>query len=129
MQRLGEFSLIFDQKEFEFGEMLTTDARTGELTMPYYSFSTGADAFIKTCYECGWVLTNFDWPTWQSTPEAIKLRDNPSTIASATPDQIAKLLTVLIRQERFSDGTLAGAFKSGLLGAILRRAMSLAHDE
>lgn len=129
LQRLGEFSLIFDEKDFRFGKMVVTDARTGKLTMPYYSFSSEADAFINTCYDCGWVLTDFDWPAWQNTPEAVKLRNNTGTFASATSDQIAKMLTVLIRQERFSDGTLAGAFKSGLLGAILRRAMALAHDE
>lgn len=129
LQRLGKFSSIFDAKGFQFGEMVVTDPRTGNLTMPHYLFCKDADAFIKTCYECGWILTGFDWPSWQDTPEAINLRDNPDTITNATPDQIAKLLTVLIRQERFSDGTLAGAFESGLLGAILRRTVVLAHDE
>ena len=108
--------------------MVTKDPNTGEATM-YYSFSKKADAFIKTCYECGWVLGDFDWGTWKDTSEAMELRDNPDAMARATPDQIAKLLTVLIRLERFCSGSLANAFKSGLLGAILRRAVALAQDE
>nr|WP_062014484.1 DUF6508 domain-containing protein [Aureimonas sp. AU4] len=39
---------------------------------------------------------------------------------------LAKLLTVLIRGERFCDGTLAQAFESGLLGRILDRIALLA---
>lgn len=129
LQRLGKFSSIFDAKGFQFGKIVTNDPRTGQLLMPYYDFSSEASAFIDTCYQAGWVLEGFDWTTWINTPEAIKLRDNPDAMASATPDQIAKLLTALVRQERFSDGTLASAFKSGLLLAISRRAMTLAHDE
>jgi Family of unknown function (DUF6508) len=106
--------------------MVVNDPRTGELIMPSYSFSSEADEFIRTCYDCGWIRTDFDWITWINTPEAIKLRNSPDAVEQATPDQIAKLLTALVRQERFSDGTLASAFNSGLLRAILRRAAALA---
>ncbi len=129
LQRLRDFCLIFGQKNFQFGEMVTEDPSTGEITMPYYSFSREAERFIKTCYECDLILPDFDWGTWKGTAEALELRDNPDAMARATPDQIAKLLTVLVRLERFCDGSLAGAFKSGLLVAILRRAMALAHEE
>jgi hypothetical protein len=129
LRKVATFSTVFKQKGFRFGKMVTKDVDTGEFTMPYYTFSKKADAFIKTCYECGLVLSDFDWGTWKGTAEALELRDNRDAIARATADQIAKLLTVLIRLECFCAGSLAGVFKSGLLGAILRRAVALAHDE
>jgi Family of unknown function (DUF6508) len=129
LRRVGQFSQVFKQNGFRFGKMVTKDPDTGEFMMPYYSFSKEAERFIKTCYKCGWVLADLDLGTWKGTAEALELRDNPDAMAKATPDQIAKLLTVLIRLERFCSGSLANAFKSGLLVAILRRAIALAHDE
>ena len=129
LRQIGKFSQVFEQKGFRFGKMAFKDADTGEFMMPYYSFSKKADRFITTCRECGWVLADFDWGTWKDTSEAMESRDNPHAMARATPDQIAKLLTVLIRLERFCSGSLANAFKSGLLLTILCRAAALAHDE
>ena len=40
--------------------------------------------------------------------------------------QVARLLTVFARQERFSDGSRLGFWESGLLLGILRRAAALA---
>ena len=42
-----------------------------------------------------------------------------AAVARATPDDLAKLLTVIIRGDRFSEGEIAGAFKSGISGSIL----------
>jgi hypothetical protein len=56
------------------------------------------------------------------------LRDHPEALASATPDQLAKLITVVVRQERFYEGSLAGAFEDGLVLAIVRRAGVLARE-
>ena len=128
LRRIGKFSLVFKQKGFRFGKMVFKDPATGEPTM-HYSFSKEAERFIKTCSECGWVLADFDWGTWKGTSEAMELRGNPYAMARATPDQIAKLLTVLIRLDRFCTGSLASAFKTGFLGSILRRAAELAQDE
>jgi hypothetical protein len=128
LRRIGKFSQVFKRKGFRFGKMVFRDPDTGETTM-HYSFSKEAETFLKTCRECGWVLGDFDWRTWQDTSEARELRDNPDAMARATPDQIAKLLTVLIRLERFCTGSLASAFESGFLGSILRRAAALAHDQ
>jgi hypothetical protein len=129
LRKLEDFYLILGQKGFQFGTMVTKDSDTGEATMPHYSFSIEAESFVKTCYDCGWVLADFDWPTWKDTSEAMELRNNPEAIANATPNQIAKMLTVLVRRERFCAGALAAAFERGLLVAILRRATALAHDE
>ena len=42
-----------------------------------------------------------------------------------TVKEIAKLLTVVVRLDRFSNGELLGAWESGLLGRITARAATL----
>jgi len=46
-------------------------------------------------------------------------------VAAATPEQLAMLLTAIVRSDRFVEGSIAGAFESGLLVAICRRAATL----
>jgi hypothetical protein len=87
------------------------------------------EAFIDTAYRVGLVETGFDWPRWMRTEEARGLRDDPGRLARATPKQLSRLLTVLIRQDRFTGGSLLAAFDSGLVTAILRRARELVDDE
>ena len=87
--------------------------------------SEAAEQFVETAYAGGWVISDFDWPSWQGTPEALDLSDDPEVLKQATPVQLAKLLTVLIRQERFVNGALASAYDSGFLTAVLRRAEEL----
>jgi hypothetical protein len=84
--------------------------------------------FIDAAYAMDWVLRDFDWSEWMQTPEAIALRDDTEVLKRANPDQLAKLLTMLIRQDRFVEGSLAETFDSGLLTAILRRAAALAEE-
>jgi hypothetical protein len=47
---------------------------------------------------------------------------DPRALARATPEQLFCLITALIRQDRFSGGTLLNAFRRGLILGIVRRA-------
>jgi hypothetical protein len=67
----------------------------------------------------------FDWSAWMKTPEARELIDHPKRVATATPAQLAKLLTLYIRADRFNEGFLNSAFESGVLTAIVLRAEAL----
>jgi hypothetical protein len=71
------------------------------------------------------VLQGFDWLAWNGTPEATQLHECPGVLERATPEQLARLLPVLIRQDRFVEGALAMAYEDGLLVRIFRRAASL----
>ena len=62
---------------------------------------------------------------WAHGPEGRELASDRDALAQADADQLSKLLTVLIRQDRFNEGTLAGAFESGLLLRIAERAAAL----
>ncbi len=122
LDALAAFLPQFEVPAFEFGRMESPPG-----AMPYYTFSPLASCFIKTCYEMDWVKA-FEWAEWKNTPEAAQLRDDPSVLEKATFEQLSRLLTVLIRQDRFVEGALGSAFESGLLSGILRRAAVLAAD-
>ena len=68
---------------------------------------------------------DFDWASWMGTKEITVLRDNPEVMNRATAEDLSRLLTVVIRQDRFCEGSLADAFESGLLTAICRRAAQI----
>ena len=112
----------FELPDFDFGRMQTPPGIT-----PYYTLSPLASCFVKTCYEMGWVKP-FEWADWKDSAEATLLRDDPSALKNATLEQLIRLLTVVIRQDRFVEGALGNAFESGLLGGILCRAAVLATD-
>lgn len=123
---LAAFLPLFEHPDFSFGHWdESKEAEPGVMTMPNFCFPGNAEAFIRRAYALGWVQTDFSWPEWAQTPEARQLRDDPRCMARATPDLLSRLLTVVIRQERFCEGALESAYASGLLTAICRRAAHL----
>ena len=126
---LTEYLPHFERRGFNFGEWNgAEESQSNELTMPMFKLSDTAEAFVQAVYDLGWVRADFDWGEWMQTQEASRLRDDSDALATATPDQLARLLTVLIRQERFCEGSLGAAYESGLLSGILRRMAALASD-
>ena len=126
LQRLADFAVVFEAPGFVAGEYVTPVSEPGVGSMPYAHYHPEVDRCVTLAYEDGWVRANFDWGVWSATAEARTLRDDPEALASATPDQLAKLMTVLVRQERFSEGALLWAFEAGLMLGIVRRAGVLA---
>ncbi len=125
LQGLAHFAPIFTAPGFKFAAWRREPPdESGILHLPESELSRDADEFVKAAYDLGWVK-QFDWSAWMGTPEGRRLIESPDLVASATHDQLAKLLTVYIRGERFNEGALNSAFESGLLTAIVRRAEAL----
>ena len=123
---LVRFLPIFEDPNFEAGdERPLQGAGPGNLAAPFVSCAAAADAFVEALYGHGWILKGFDWGAWAATPEAKALRDDDTVFADATPEQLARLLTVLVRQDRFVDGALLDAFECGLMLRIVRRAATI----
>jgi Family of unknown function (DUF6508) len=122
LRRLAAHLPAFESPDFSFGEWVQpwTDAE-GRTHMPWYRVSPAADAFLR---DAGELVQPFDWPAWLRTPEGDRLRD-PAAVAAASQADLGRLLTAILRSDRFTEGSLAGAFESGLLTAILRRAKEL----
>ena len=118
---------IVEAPDFEAGQWHDSERRAdGVWTMPWYELSPAAEAFLRAVGEAGMMLTGFDWPSWAQTPEAKRLHGDRATLAKATPDELAMLLTALIREDRFNEGALGDSFESGIMTAIARRAKELA---
>ncbi len=123
LSALAAFLPRFEEPDFAFGEWSQpATVEPGVMVMPYYAYSDTANTFVEMVYEFDWIVADLDWPSWKGTPEATELRDDPEKLAQATLGQLAKLLTVLVRQDRFVEGALAGAYEAGLLTGIVQRA-------
>ena len=98
-------------------------------TLPWFELSELGHEFVQATYEAGWILKDFDWATWAHGPEGQKLANDRTALSKADEDQLAMLLTALIRQDRFVEGALGAAFDSGLLLAIAERARALLNEK
>lgn len=127
LRALVEFLPQFEKKNFSFASY--NQPEQGSPVMSPWSLSPTAEAFVQAAYDNGWVR-GFNWRAWAQTPEAQELREKPEAVAEASVEQLECLLTLCIRTDRFYDGFLAGAYKSGFLTSILRRAaVLLEHKE
>lgn len=119
---LVRFLPAFQSPSFDPGEMRKMERNpNGSFSFPYTVLSDQATSFVQAAYDNGWIVGSFDWPSWAGSEEAERLRDDENALARATPEQIARLLTVVIRQDRFCEGVLLDAFNSGLILRIVRR--------
>ena len=114
----------FERPGFSFGtwEPSHTDLE-GVIHVNWYRFSPQAEAFLADVRAGGWV-TPFDWPAWLASPEGSALRQ-PQAVPHASAADLERLLTAIVRSDRFTEGSIAGACESGLLTAIVRRAGEL----
>lgn len=127
LRALAAFIDAFEAPGFAFGEWERSEEREpGVWTMPYVDYGPTALEFQRAAASHGWVRSDVNWMKWAETPEARRFVDNPAEIATASAEQLARLLTTIIRGDRFSEGNMLGAFESGHLTAIAHRAQVLA---
>ena len=127
---LAELLPAFEAAAAEFGEWKGGDElEPGSITAPWYSRSELTSRFVEAAYREGWVRPDFDWGEWAATPEAQRLRNDRGALGQATAPDLARLLTVVIRSDRFVEGTLDEAIESGLVTAVLRRVEQLRGEE
>ena len=93
--------------------------------MPWYVLGVDGEAFLADVRSDGWVIP-FDWPAWAAGPDGERLVGHPEAVASASTEELARLLTTYVRGDRFTEGLLASAHENGMLAAIARRAAELA---
>lgn len=124
LRGLATFLPVFEAPGFEFGRWAPMTTTAGVTQMPYYLLGSHAEEFVRSAHELGWVM-DFDWMAWAQTDEGRALLDGGDALVDAAPDELVRVLTTVIRSERFGEGELAAAFESGLLIAVLRRVVAL----
>ncbi len=126
---LADLVPTLEAPDADFGQWEGGSTDTdGVLQMPWFAFGPTGDAFIAAVGRGGWIIAGFDWMTWLQTDEGQALRDRPGVVETATPDQLARLLTAIVRSDRFVEGSIVGAFESGLLTRIAKRAATVLAD-
>lgn len=126
LMALAAFVPVLAAPGFSFGrwEQPPTDA-DGTMRLPYVELGPDAQAFLRAVGSGGWLRPAFDWNAWAVTDPGSALTTDPKAVATASPEDIARLLTALVRGDRFFEGTLAGAFESGMMLAVAERCAAL----
>jgi hypothetical protein len=122
---LAEWLPRLASPDLDFGHWVISDPdQDGVTQMPWYDYSPDALRFMAEVSGAGFVQP-FDWMSWMATSEAKALTADPNRVATVDAEDLRRLLTAIIRGDRFVEGNVVGAFESGVLLAIARRAEGL----
>lgn len=122
---LADWLPVLEAPDFNAGQWRGGDAdANGVLTVPWFEYSRSLGAWPGPCAE-SLIVMGFDWMTWLRTPDGAALANDLGTIERATSSDLARLVTAIRRGDRFVEGNIVGAFESGVLTAISRRAAAL----
>jgi Family of unknown function (DUF6508) len=126
ISELLKFVPVLESPHFIAGEWLggQTDA-DGVMHMPWFELSADAQAFVSTLGKGGWVFV-FDWMSWAN--DARQMIETGG-LESADLLTLRKLLALLVRRDRFVEGSLGEAFESGLVLRILYRLRAIGASE
>lgn len=123
---LGAWADELEVPGFAFGRWVVDDPVPGKPShLPWVELLPDGMRFLGDVGRLGFIVP-FDWMGWLAGPEGSRYREDPTRIDDAPAVDLVRLLTSLVRGDRFTEGELLGAFETGLLLAIARRARELA---
>lgn len=107
------------ESEDKFGESigvnLTDDEET--ITIPQFFESGIVSEFREMVYKIP-IMIDFDWPDWKEGREMAS--DTDFDFDSVDIPTKCKVISAIVRNDRFCDGALAGAFERGLILKVLK---------
>ena len=112
------FNLIPEMEATKkFGELIIDQkGKDGVFQFPYYVNDEVVDRFIDIAYKLG-IVPDFDWMDWK---EGKKFLNNPKhDFTKLDAITLCKLLTVIIRADRFNEGFLVQNFQNGVIPNII----------
>jgi hypothetical protein len=122
---LADWLPILEAPDFNPGEWRGGEADAdGVIHMPWFEYSESLARWPGPCAE-SLVVMGFDWMTWLGTAAGQAFVDDPRAIGDASSTDLARLVTAIVRGDRFTEGNIAGAAESGALASISRRAAAL----
>ena len=113
------FDLIPEIEATEsFGEMIGEEKNErGEFSFSHYKESPIVWQFQEVVYKIP-IIIDFDWGSWDDGREIVRNEDfDYDTIDIPTK---CKLITAIVRNDRFCEGALVEAFDTGLIQKILK---------
>ena len=123
---LADWLPILEAPDFSVGRWQggQTDAES-VIHMPWFEYDERIVGWPRGCDGGSLIVMGFDWTKWLRTPEGVALSSGPDAIAGAGSSDLARLVTAIVRGDRFMEGNLAGAIESGIVTAICRRAAAI----
>jgi Family of unknown function (DUF6508) len=102
------------------GEPVGTTVVDGEerpvIQMPYAIYGEATERVLRAIGRAG-LIVPFDWPDW----EGVRTYRGSSALDDAPVADAVRMVTAIVRAERFSDGTIGATIDDGTLLAALRR--------
>ena len=113
------FCLIDEIEKTEmFGKNIVMEHQTdGILHFPFFETSDIVTRFLAIVYELD-IIQVFDWMAWQEGENILDNRQQDyNSLDSIT---LCKLLTTIVRSDRFSEGYISFCFETGVISKILQ---------
>ena len=89
----------------------------GVMSMPFNEPAPIVNEFQKIVYELPIIIV-FDWAKWEEGKKMV--RDENFDFDTTDIPTKCKLITAIVRNDRFHDGALVSAFESGVILKILK---------
>lgn len=89
----------------------------GVASFPYYEKAEVVERFLDLVYRMP-IVIDFDWGEWDEGREF--LNDESFDFDSVDIPTKCKLITVIVRNDRYNEGALVGAFEKGIILEILK---------
>ena len=87
--------------------------------VPYPIYPAEVERLRAAIGRCGLVVP-YDWMDW----DGLEQYRNGIGLADAPPADAVRMITAIIRSERFGDGNIEGALRSGTLQAAIARVLT-----
>lgn len=101
-----------------FGEMKGGEKNAeGIMVLPYWIESRVVSHFHRIVYDMP-IIIDFDWGSWHEGREMA--RDESFDFNSVDIPTKCKIITAIVRDDRFCEGALVSAFESGIILKILK---------
>ncbi|NKY87214.1 DUF6508 domain-containing protein [Nocardia veterana] len=116
---LTELIRRVDKHRGSFGELVTRNP-DGTPCPPWTRKDPLVDEVVRFLVDRHLLLSHFPWGTWEAGRTVVQRRDR-AALAACSAQHCLQYLTLLVRADRFTEGTLTAAFDAGLMQALLHR--------
>ena len=101
----------------KFGEAVGGEIEDGVIQIPYWVQGEIVSEFFEIVSAMP-IIIDFDWGSWDEGRTMV--RDEYFNFDTIDIPTKCKLITAIVRNDRYCDGALIGAFESGLIQKILK---------
>ena len=119
----NDWEKLFDilpelEKPQLFGQLKgMVKSEDGTISMPYWDWSKIISDFLRIINELNLVI-DFDWGSWEEGKAILK--KEKQDFGSLDAVTLCKLMTAIIRSDRFMDGALISRFEDGTMQKIIK---------